>query len=493
MRDRVVGALLFLLVSTVYYATVLGITSSNDGSHYALIRAISVEGRFQIETYMDYTGHNDYSSRDGRFYSDRPPGTALLAVPLYLSGNIFPRPIALLSRSVANDTNPRLVYALMLPSLIGACVTVVLYYLLRFYRLSEFASLTTSLAFAFGTIYWKYGSQMFSHVLSGLLVLGSFALAVRSVRSKQLHWPTALLLGFTLGYSVVVEYSNAILLVVILVYVGLGLRSSLFQGERWGAGLLALGMGIAAPIAFLMWYNIINFGGPFTTSYAYLGNPAYWRLRQFSTTFAGPLENGLAGLLWYGFDAAHVDNQGIFLLMPVTLIAIPGLWFYFRRHRSEAALVLILFVVYLLFFSKHIIFSDGTRDGRYLVPFLSLLFIPLGFALERLQQLETDSVLKTVAMFVIYGLLFLSIRNVVWHIGLSYSYTLDPGAMERTASTPSNWRYVFDSIFINWRNVPLLWMVETIGATAIFGATRVVRYMTARHASPGEAETLSSV
>ena len=51
MRDRVLSVVLLILVSSVYYATSAGLTSSNDGSHYALLRAMVDEGRFEIETY----------------------------------------------------------------------------------------------------------------------------------------------------------------------------------------------------------------------------------------------------------------------------------------------------------------------------------------------------------------------------------------------------------------------------------------------------------
>lgn len=491
MRDRVIGFFLFLLVSTVYYATGLGITCSNDGSHYALVRALSDEQRFEIDTYVEYTAHNDYSSRNGRFYTDRPPGTALMAVPFYLSGNLLPRPIALLPQSAYDGENPRLVYMIMLSPLLGAAAVVIMYYLLRFYGLAIFASLTASLAFAFGTTYWKYASEMFSHGPAGLLVIASFALAAWIVRKQSLSWPTALLLGFVLGYSIVVEYSNAILLVVILGYVALGLNVSLFKSKRWWVALIALGVGMGLPIAFLMWYNTVNFGGPFTTSYAFLANAAYDNRRQFTTTFVGPLDVGLAGMLWYGFDAAHVDNQGIFLLMPILLLALPGLWPYVKRYRREGILALVLFVIHLVLFAKHIAFSDGTRDGRYLVPFLPLLIIPLGFALEEVHRLDSDSVLKTLALFVVYGLLFVSARNMIWHIGYSFSYALDPNALARTASTPSNWLYLFNSVFVNWRNVPLLWLVESVLLAATFGVSRIVHRRSSPYAESEKAETSS--
>ena len=42
--DWLAAFLLFFILSTFYYATASGITSSNDGSHYALIRTM-VENR----------------------------------------------------------------------------------------------------------------------------------------------------------------------------------------------------------------------------------------------------------------------------------------------------------------------------------------------------------------------------------------------------------------------------------------------------------------
>ncbi len=477
MRDRILSVILFIVVSSVYYATSAGLTSSNDGSHYALLRAMVDEGRFEIATYAHFAEGNDLAVHDEVIYSDRPPGTALLAVPFYVVGGVLPRPfIDLPTRH--DEGNPRLAYLVMLPALAGAGAVLILYRLLRSYDLSHFASLTTALAFAFATTTWKYGGVIFSHAASALLVMGGLGLALMVVRAGRLRPTVAGLLGLILGLSVVVEYSNAVLVAIIGLYLLVTLRRTLVSAPRWWFALLALGVGGLLPVAYLMVYNSVNFGGPFTTSYRYAIN--YPWSATFATTFDVPLGQGLPAMLWYGHDARGEENQGLFLLMPVTIIGLAGVWVYVKQHGREATLVLGTFVLYLLLFAKHHTFSGFTADGRYLVPFLGLWFVPVGFALEWLHGCR-NAALKAALLFLVYGLVFLSVRNVMAHIAFSYNYHLDPGLVARRAATPENWAYILRSIFVNRQNVPLLWLVEVIGLAVIVGlgrAWRAVGYLT---------------
>src|SRR5574341_2320068 len=139
MRPRWISLLLFLIISSIYYATSSGITSSNDGSHYALLRAIVDEGRFRIETYAQYAEGNDLAIRDEVWYSDRPPGTALLCIPFYVAGGVMPPPIRDLATR-HDEGNPRLAYVVMLPVFPGAGTAMLLYHLLRGYELSQLAA-----------------------------------------------------------------------------------------------------------------------------------------------------------------------------------------------------------------------------------------------------------------------------------------------------------------------------------------------------------------
>jgi 4-amino-4-deoxy-L-arabinose transferase-like glycosyltransferase len=469
MRDRLVSLILFVLVSSVYYATSAGLTSSNDGSHYALLRAMVDEGRFSIESYAHFAEGNDLSIRDEVIYSDRPPGTALLGAPFYWAGGFLPRPIRDLPTR-HDEGNPRLAYLLMLPALAGAGAVVILFRLLRGYDLSLFAALTASLAFAFGTTNWKYGGVLFSHSLSAFLILSAVALVIRAGRAGELRWGTGLLLGLALGLAALVDYSSAVFVVIVGVYLFASLRRALFSGEHWWIGVLLLAGGALIPIGLLLGYNAANFGGPFATSYRYAIN--YPWASSLTTTFDVPFRQGLPGMLWYGQDALGEENQGLFLLMPVALLGLAGVGRYFKRARGESIFVVGLFAAALLIFARHHTFSGFTADGRYLMPFLGLWFVPVGFALEWIEAIKAPA-WKTAALFVAYGLLFLSVRNMLAHIAFSYNYHLDPGLVARRASTPANWAYMLGSVFVNWQNIPLLWLVEGIGVGMIVAGSNL--------------------
>lgn len=465
--------ILFVLVATVYYASAAGINGSNDGSHYALLRAMTDEGRFRITTYQDYTQYNDYSLHNGLAYSDRPPGTALLTLPAAAAAKILPDAHPMPSRHDAE--NLKLAYVLLVPALVGAALVVLLHHTLLAIGLSDFSALTTALTFAFGTTAWRYGSMLFSHIFAGLLVLAAVALTLQITRRGQVKPTEGAILGFVAGLSVVVEYSNALFFTAICIYMAATLPRRLI-----GRGALAFISGAALPVGFLMVYNAINFGGPFTTSYRYV--VSFEWARHFSTTFNFPLVDGLPGVLWYGADDPAVfgiPNQGVFLLMPVAFIGWIGLWPYVRQRGREAILVLGVLVMYLLLFATHRTFSAGTSDTRYLMPFLALWFIPVAYGIQVIERITADN-LKTLLLFGVYGLIFLSVRNIMTQIVFFYNYGFniwvlqipfeDNGRLPFIA--PRNWAYILDTLFPNQANLPLLWIVLAVGLAAGYGFKR---------------------
>jgi hypothetical protein len=215
---------------------------------------------------------------------------------------------------------------------------------------------------------------------------------------------------------------------------------------------------------FLAFYNNANFGSPFRLSYAYAIN--YPWANSFATTFNYPLAKGLQALLYWGSGDGWCDgtcyNQGIFLLSPILLLAIPGWIPYWRKARMECILTTVVFLVYLLLFAKHRTAHGFTADGRYLVPFLSLMTIPLGFTFQWLFSLQRHPVWQAVLLFICYGLVFISMRNVFLHIGFSYNYHLDLSGLDSFVVQISSWQYILSQVFRNLANLPYLWLLEAI-------------------------------
>ncbi len=457
--DRVVCITLFIILSSVYFATASGITCSNDGSHYALTRALAEEGRFTIESYDQYAEGNDIARREGLLFSDRPPGTALIASAFYKAAGWLPSPPAPMA-SRHDPENPRLPYVMLVPAWAGAGAVLVLYVLLRDLNLSIFSSLTASLVFGLGTTHWKYSSVLFSHAPSALLVMTSIYLVIRIARVSKPHWTIPVVLGFLVGYAVLVEYSNAVLVAAIGLYLLLAAKPAPSANRLTSIALFVAG-GLL-PAGFLAFYNTVNFGGPLTLSYDYAIN--YPWAGQLRETFSFPLGQGLRAMLIWGEGGGWCDptcyNQGVFLLSPALLLSVLGIGSYVRQSRRDTILTLGLFLAYQILFAKHRTFHGFTADGRYLTPFLALWCIPLAFWAERIVGEAFDSAWRAITYLALYGAFFLSVRNIFLHIGFSYNYQLDLSQLSPMIAKPSNWVYLLSQVFRNIGNLPLLWLLE---------------------------------
>jgi hypothetical protein len=468
--DWAIALSLFFLLSSVYYATASGITSSNDGSHYALIRTLVENHTFALEQFDDYAEGNDIAiTEDGRLFSDRPPGTALAGALFYLGSAVFPEPLQELP-SRHDAQNPRLAYVLMLPALAGAGTAVVLYAIMRMLAINRIAAVTAVLVFGLGTVHWKYSSVLFSHALSAFLVILTVYLAMRLARQGGARAIVFGLLGFLLGFSVLTEYSNGLLVIILLGYLLLADRSKERRDLVGSFGLLIAGGLIS--VFFLAFYNNVNFGSPLKLSYSYAIN--YPWAGSFGTTFNYPIGEGLKGLLiggtgdgWCG--GPPCPNQGLFQLSPILLLAIPGWYFYYRVARRECLLTAVIFLVYLLLFARHRTFHGFTADGRYLTPYLGLLAIPLAYTLQWIMALKSRPYLRMILLATAVGLFLLSVGNMILHIGVSYNYHLDPQSIEGPLFMPGNIMPILGEVFLNIRNLPLLWVVEFVIIFLIIG------------------------
>ncbi len=68
--------ILLTITAIVYLKSAQGITDSNSGSSYALVKALAEDNSLKINKYMNYTKNIDYAKFNGNFYTDRPPGLA---------------------------------------------------------------------------------------------------------------------------------------------------------------------------------------------------------------------------------------------------------------------------------------------------------------------------------------------------------------------------------------------------------------------------------
>jgi hypothetical protein len=471
-NDKTIPLLLFILVSTVYFATITGITSSNDGSHYALVRALVERRSFEISPYLDFTEHQDYAMRGDLRFSDRPPGTALLAAPFYALSAIAPQPVVN-PPSKHDPENPRLIYA-VLPAALSASTAVVLFYLTlrRHFERSVFSALLASLGLAFGTTTWKYGSVLYSHAAAALVTWLTLYLLLHVEQAQRFKWP--FLLGFIIGFAPLVEYTNVPFAIMIGAYLLIVLWKPYQASARdaevrrdWLKAAGAFVLGGLIPAAFLLIYNTLNFGSPFEIS-TFNADTTLWPQNEgLAADFATPLLEGLWGMLFHSSNG----NQGIFLLSPFTLLGLLGLSSLYGYSRRRFILVIGVFAAYLLIFAKSTTYNPLTNDGRYITTFIGLWMIPVAFWIDEHYLPAQNEIERLGLSLLVFGLLFLSVRNQLMHIAFSWNYDLDPAALQPLAASPENIRLLFQTVFPNARNLPLLWGGELL----VFGVIGLVR------------------
>jgi len=399
---------LFLLTTSAYFSSTYGVFTSNAGSHLALIKAMAENKTFALGAYAILTGYTDYSFHNGAFYSDRAPGTAVAALPFYAVGKAISSIIPLPAYYRGMDAgNPAVFTTLLFPTFTGGLSVVLLYLLCRRLGASIYASTVTAVVFGFGTMIWKYSGDIFSHSLNTfLLLLGVYMMLGLKDFKRQRY--EACLLFFIIGYLPSVEYPNAIMSGLMLLYMlhaktaRLGDMLSL-KGE-YKTPLLCL----IVPVAGVLAYHAVNFGSPFNTPYTFHHFEYY--SGSFWNAFDVPWSVGIPGLL---FTNNGIDG-GLIVVTPVLILALWGWMYILRARKNEALLFLAMFVSHLLLYSKHHTWNGGgVSDTRYLLHVTPLLLLPLSawiddFLLKRKTLLE-----KTLFEGLMWSLLAVSVLNVM--------------------------------------------------------------------------------
>ncbi|HEV8267679.1 MAG TPA: hypothetical protein VGR00_05580, partial [Thermoanaerobaculia bacterium] len=196
----------------------------------------------------------DLSVVDGRTFSNKAPGLALVALPAYLAARPFagaPSPgslrVTLVAMRLVGSTLPAILLALLF---LRAAVR---------FGAEESRLPVAVFALLFATPFFAYGLLLFSHVLVAACLFGAFV-ALFLPASSATARGRELLAGALLGLAVLSEYPAAVPALVLIACAAA--RKSLPRLLRIVAGGL--------PFALLLFaYDAACFGGPFQLSSAH--------------------------------------------------------------------------------------------------------------------------------------------------------------------------------------------------------------------------------
>lgn len=353
-----------------------GVVSSNDGSHYALVRAIGDGGSFVIDPYVEYTRDVDISEMNGHFFTDRPPGTAMLAVPFYLAAR------ALSSDPLAWEFGASLLSALMAAIACGAA-----YWIARELGASRAGARVLGITLAIATPLRTYASTLFHHATAAAFVGVCAALALD--HAKRPRRGTRVLAALLAGYACSVDYTSCLATGVLLMGALWPLRRA--GRELAGATLEVVLAGVVGLVPLLA-YDQACFGSPLSLGYDHQVH--FGMMHSMSGIYGGSMPDGLFGLFVH-------PRAGLLFWSPVLFLAPLYLPRLARpEHRSAVATLALAITPFVLLMSLYYEVGAGaSRDARYITPIVPIFALPLAaawdHATERVSKLGRAGLLVT--------------------------------------------------------------------------------------------------
>jgi hypothetical protein len=335
------------------------IHSANELPRVYLVKAIVDDGTFAIDSGVKRWGSTaDVSPSNHHMYSNKAPGSSLLVVPVYAAVSWIAGP-------------PSLATSMWLCRVVAGVIPALLFLWLLWGFLERFAPdvrvrRLVVIAYALGSLAMTYAILFYSHQLAAICIASAWILAVDvALRRRGVNWMLAV--GALAGAAPLVDYQAAFAGVPVAVYLVVKLWS-------WPKRELAKALGLAAiaaavPITILLWYHAVCFGSPLRTGY------------DATQTFAHFHQQGFLGIselrgeaFWGSFF--RPDN-GLFVLSPWLLLAVPGAVLLWRRDRATTLVCIAVAVIFILFVSSISFWRGGWGVGPRYVTAMLPFWLPL--------------------------------------------------------------------------------------------------------------------
>ena len=359
--------------------------SANELPRVYLTMAMVDEGSFAIDSGVERWGATaDMSPSGGRMYSNKAPGSSMLAIPAYALVKLT-KSFTGSEATLAELTWTFRVFTGVLPTL--------LFLLLLWRFLGRFASKPATrrlllVGYGLGSMAMTYSIIFVSHQLGAICIASAYIIAVWVIEegtNKKWLW----LMGFLAGCAPLVDYQAAFAGVPIGVYLVYHLLIK-DRSKAWGVAYAALGA--VVPIATLLIYHAKAFGSPFRTGY------------DASESFAHFHQKGFLGMDKFRLEALQGSffslENGLLVLAPMFLLALPG-WVLMAKRKQwwHVGITASVALFYCVFICSINFWRGGWQVGpRYITVMLPFLLVPIAVAV-------TWSERRWIARSVVLGLI----------------------------------------------------------------------------------------
>jgi hypothetical protein len=373
---------LFGLLFFSYFYVHQDYTGGTSTSRLDLLHALVVDGTFHIDRYHRNT--SDKAHFGGHYYSDKAPGTVLLALPGFL--------LAHWMVSERDQTHPMQSWRnagwlekSWLATVSSAGLITALGGMFFFMWLCRYVdqktALITALALFLGAAPFPYATMLFSHALVAGLIVISLWLIERGQDRQLGNDRLYALAGFCAGLALASEFTAGIVIAGLFVFVALsGWRPALW-----------FSMGAVPPLLLIPAYNWICFESPFTLGYSH------------QAVFP-EMERGLYGIAWPDGSTAlkllFSPERGLLFWSPFFIMALFGYPLLWRKSRRVFWLALIIPIIQVVCISGYTWDwrAGWTLGPRYLSPVLPLLAVPAAFGAQRHPALGAVLIAASIAL-----------------------------------------------------------------------------------------------
>lgn len=362
------------LILFCFYAYFYSGRGWNQNSRFDLTRAIVKEHTIRIDSFHKNTG--DKAFYNGHYYSDKAPGLALAAVPVWAATRTT---LKVTGKTTA--TERALAFGLYTASLVTVALPTVLALALLFSAALSMGSSRSGatfgmLAIGLGTPMWAYATLFWGHAAAGAFLLFAFIAGLRLRQPSSNPLLLGMAMGAAAGWATVIEYPAgpaAALLAGYALYNGWRFQRTMLG--RVAAGILC---GAIINIAVLGMYNYLAFGSATSIGYAY--NVNFPEMGAQGAGFFGTTYPSLRILK----EVLIGWRRGLLPLAPVLVFAPVGLSALWKKRKVDTLIIAgvpLYYVVFNASFHWELDWTGGFSYGpRYLAAGIFFLMVPLSLA-----------------------------------------------------------------------------------------------------------------
>ena len=322
--------------------------SADEVISYRVTMSILENAKIDVKPDGDWSYGVGKLGNDNKFYSKYGIGYSLAAIPFCLIGkavsNLYPQE--------KKEPISQFFFAMLSP-FVTALICFVIFLFAVNLGYSHEVSLSASLMYGFCTIAFPYAKFSNNVQLASFLLLLSVYFVNYCKAFPSRAFLGIFLSGLFFSFGMITRPEIIILFPFLAFYAVLLLRRPVFNIKR--AALFFLP--IVLSIVFLGLYNYVRFGSFFSTGYA------------DDERFFLPSVKNICGLLFS-------SGKSMFLYSPPFVLLFAAYFSFYKKHKSEAIVFSLMFLVLLFFVSGWHQWQGGYAWGpRLLIPIFPLLSI----------------------------------------------------------------------------------------------------------------------